>query len=446
MKQQRTISDFLNNEYLNYSLYTISDRAIPSLVDGLKPGARKIVHAAFVGSLKNGSTNKLLSLVGDTMKHSLYAHGDASLVGTICTLSKSFFNNFNPLEIEGQGGYLRSPDAGAPRYLYIRKSEFADKIYKVDYDLLDFINEEGYSVEPTHYLPIIPIVLCNTAMGIANGYAFKTIAKNPIDVIDCCLDVLNNKKTNTIIRPYLKDIKNTNWIYEDDSWYCKGEWKTNFSKDILTITDLPFDITYNDYEKMLNKYVETNYIKDYKDMSINGNINYEIHFYKGQLKKEEKRLVKKFKLQKPIPKDLLWLLDENDKLTFFETPYDVIEHFVKFRLDIFKNRKKKQLKKLNEEIKNNSLLIQFITLVCNGKLKIRNKLKSEIKVDMDKYKLPMSLLNIPITRLTKDEIDLLTQQNENMTNEMEILTNTSEKDMYINELTTLRKDLSKKFK
>ena len=52
----KNVTEFLNVDYLNYSLYTISSRAIPSICDGFKPGARKIVHAMFEGSLKNGST------------------------------------------------------------------------------------------------------------------------------------------------------------------------------------------------------------------------------------------------------------------------------------------------------------------------------------------------------------------------------------------------------
>ena len=91
-KIDNTITNFLNTQYKEFSNYTVAERAIPSLCDGLKPGARKIVNAMFTGSLKDGKTYKLLSLVGDTMKLSLYAHGDISLIGTICTISKDFYN------------------------------------------------------------------------------------------------------------------------------------------------------------------------------------------------------------------------------------------------------------------------------------------------------------------------------------------------------------------
>lgn len=451
----KSVTDFLNTEYLNYSLSTVAERAIPSICDGFKPGARKIVHAMFEGALKNGSTQKLLALIGDTMKISLYAHGDASLIGTACTLAKGFYNNFNPLEIEGQGGYLRSPEAGAPRYLYIRKSKYADLIYKTDYELLKFVNEEGQSVEPEHYLPIIPTVLCNLTMGIANGYSFHTNAWNPIDVIDACIEVLKSKREiksfNTTIHPYLRDIPKDNWKYEDGQWWCYGEWKINQSKDLLTITNLPSDMTYVEFEKLLNKMVDKQEIKDYKDLSEDGNVHYEIQFFKGKLAKEVKsdrcgkRIANKFKLIKKLADDLLWLLDENGKLKLFHTKYDVVKYFVNWRLSIYTERKKRTVKILEQKFKDNSELVKFIELVCKGKLKIRNRFKKDIKTDMDSYKLPMALISTPMSRCTIEERDELLKENREIEAKLEYIKKTPESKMYLDDLTELRKQILKDF-
>lgn len=452
---QKSVTDFLNVEYLNYSLATVGDRAIPSICDGFKPGARKIVHAMFEGSLKNGSTSKLLALVGDTMKISLYAHGDASLTGTVCTLAKDFYNFYNPLEIEGQGGYLRSPEAGAPRYLYIRKSRWADLVYKTDYDLLKFVFEEGDYVEPEHYLPIVPTVLSNLTMGIANGYSFHSNAWNPLDIIDCCLEKLKSKKElasfKTVVRPYLRGIPQDNWKCESGQWFCYGEWKTNQSKDIMTITNLPSDTTYVEFEKLLNKLCDKQEIKEYKDMSEDGNVNYEITFFKGQLAKEiksdrsGKRLANKFKLIKKLPDDLLWLLDENGKLKFFKDRYEVISYFVNWRLGIYVERKKKLVKLLEEKYKNNSDLVKFIELVCKGKLKIRNRSKKDIKTDMDVVKLPFALISTPMSKVTIEERDELLKQNEEIKKQLDYIKNTTEKQMYIDDLVHLRQSLIKEF-
>lgn len=446
----KKITSFLNEDYKEFSNYTIENRAIPCICDGLKPGARKILNAAFVGSLKDGKTYKLLSLVGDTMNKSLFAHGDASLVGTITVMSRQFTNFFNPIEIEGQGGVLRSPDPGAPRYLFVRKSRWADKFYGVDYDLLNFVEEEGQIVEPVQYLPIIPNVLCSMAMGIANGYSFHTMAYNPIDVIDVCIETLKKKKTKSQIKPYLRDIKPTNWKYEDGKWYCYGEWKINQSRDLLTVTDLPADMTYVDFEKLLNKLCDKEYIKDYRNLSEDGKVLYEIQFPKRQLsievKKDRsgKRLASIFKLIKEIPDDLLWLLDENHKLKFFKDKYEVIDYFVNWRLSIYVERKKKLVKILQEKYNKNSDLVRFIELVCKGKLKIRNRSKKDIKVDMNSYKLPMELVSsTSMSKLTIEERDELLKQNEEIKSQLDYIKNTTIEKMYENDLVELKKTIEK---
>ena len=87
LNKTRTISEFFETDYKDFSLYVAENRALPG-IDGLKTGARKIMHAAFKGSLKDGSQKKIPNLAGDTMNLSLYPHGDGSLNGTCITLSQ----------------------------------------------------------------------------------------------------------------------------------------------------------------------------------------------------------------------------------------------------------------------------------------------------------------------------------------------------------------------
>ena len=456
--QKRTITNFLNTEYLNYAFSVLEERAIPSVIDGFKPGARKIMHASLAGTTKDGKLYKLLALSGDTMRISLYAHGDISLNGTIVNMCKYFNDNLNPLESDSQVGSLRDPDsAGAPRYLYVKHSKYMDMIYKTDYDLLDHIFEEGQYVEPMTYLPIIPTVLCKNNIGVAVGYSMHNQAYNPIDVIDACKEVIEARadkkdKIQTIIRPYIRGIKKSNWKFEEGNWYNYGEWKFNQAKDLMIITDLPADISYEDFEKLLYKYKDEDYIKDWKNKSVDGGVNYEITFPKKQLAIEMKRdrsgkrLANKFKLIKQVPEDLLWLLDENHKLKYFQNKNEVIEYFVNYRMTIYTERKKKLVKILEQRYKENSDLVKFIELVCKGKLKIRNRSKANIKIDMDEFKLPMALISTPMSKCTIEERDELLKQNEEIKKELEYIRNTSEKQMYINDLNELKKELEKDFK
>ena len=455
---KRTITNFLNTEYLNYAFSVLEERAIPSVIDGFKPGARKIMHASLAGTTKDGKLYKLLALSGDAMRVSLYAHGDISLNGTIVNMCKYFNDNLNPLESDSQVGSLRDPDsAGAPRYLYVKHSKYMDMIYKTDYDLLNHIFEEGQYVEPMTYLPIIPTVLCKNNIGVAVGYSMHNQAYNPIDVIDACKEVIEARadkkdKIQTIIRPYIRGIKKSNWKFEEGNWYNYGEWKFNQAKDLMIVTDLPADISYEDFEKLLYKYKDEDYIKDWKNKSVDGGVNYEITFPKKQLAIEMKRdrsgkrLANKFKLIKQVPEDLLWLLDENHKLKYFQNKNEVVEYFVNYRMTIYTERKKKLVKILEQRYKENSDLVKFIELVCKGKLKIRNRSKADIKIDMDEFKLPMALISTPMSKCTIEERDELLKQNEEIKKELEYIRNTSEKQMYINDLNELKKELEKDFK
>lgn len=449
---KRTITNFLNTEYLNYAFSVLEERAIPSAIDGFKPGARKIMNASLAGTTKDGKLYKLLALSGDAMRVSLYAHGDASLNSTIVGLCKDFNDNLNPLESDSQVGSLRDPDsAGAPRYLYVRHSKYMSLLYKTDYDLLNFIFEEGQYVEPMTYLPIIPTVLCKNNIGVAVGYSMHNQSYNPTDIINACSEYLKNGKIKTCIRPYVRGIKQANWKFINDSWYNFGDWQLYPTKDVLVINDLPADVSYEDFEKMLNKYEDSGYIKGWKNKSVDGGIQYEILYPKKGIQIELTKnktgitIANKFKLIKQVPDDLLWLLDENHKLKYFQHRNNVVEYFVNYRLGIYNERKKKLVKILEERYKNNSDLVKFIELVCNGKLKIRNRSKVDIKKDMDVYDLPINLISTSMSKCTIEERDELLKQNEEIKKELEYIKTTTTKQMYLNDLAELKKNIEKDF-
>lgn len=447
-----TIPNFFSNEYIDFSKYVISTRACPSLIDGFKVGARKIMHAAFNGAVKSGKAVKLLNLSGDTMKLSLYPHGDASLNSTIITMSQDFNDNLNPLTIEGQYGSLRSQVASSPRYLYVKLSKYANLIYKTDIELVDYIFDEGEYLEPKYYLPIIPTVLTNRNIGMAPGYKFSTMSYNPIQIIDACSNILKGKSPKSP-EPYIRGIKEHNWEYQisengEGSWYNKGEWSFDFSKDKMIITDLPYDIEFDEFEKLLNKYCEKGNLKDWFNYSEGDSIKYELIFDKGTLKKEAKNentLINRFKLIKKVPEDQLYVMDENNKVKYFETPLGLIKYFTEFRLKIYDNRKTRLLSVLNKKLKDNSDMCKFIDLIIKGKLIINNRPKSDIKKDMGKYELPDSLISTPISKLTKEEYESLLKENESIKKEIDYISNTTIKDMYLDDLKKLRKELIKDF-
>lgn len=455
--ENKNITDFFNSDYIDFTKYVISTRACPSLIDGFKVGARKIMHAAFNGSIKNGATVKLLNLSGDTLKCSLYAHGDSSLNSTIITLAQDFNDNLNPLTIEGQYGSLRSPEASSPRYLYIKLNKYANLIYKTDIECVNYVFDEGEYLEPNHYLPIIPTVITSRGIGMAPGFRFSTMSYNPIDIIDKCICNIKGTKYKNLIRPYVRGIKTYNWKFVEDEikgesyWVNYGEWSYNKSRDIMIISDLPYDMTFDDFEKLLNKYKESEYIKDWKDFSTNGNINYSIQFEPGRLKKEigqeatDTHLPNKFKLIKRVPADNLWVLDENGKVKHFCSVNELTEYFTTFRLGKYNDRKSRLVDVLTKKLNENTDLCKFIKLVIENKLKINNRPRADIKADLAKHNLPDSMLSVAISKLTKEEYEALLKENESIRKELDYIKNTTIEEMYLKDLKDLRKQLEGDF-
>lgn len=466
----KNISDFLDSEYKEYVFYVLANRALPSLRDGFKTGARKILHAAFKGTMKDGSLKKVPNLAGNTMDFSLYPHGDNSLNGTIVTLSQEFKFNLNPLYIDGQNGTLRSPKASAsPRYLYVRLSKYSH-LWKTDYELLNFLFDEGQFVEPESYLPIIPMVIANSQEGMAPGYRFSTMSYNPIDIIDCCMQVLNggpvdnNHKENKvalfdednienfILHPYIRGIKKENWKYEAGKWVNYGTYKVDLPHDCIIVTDLPYDQTYDGFEKMLNKYIDQEKIKDWKNRSEGNNIEYVIQFHKKRLgvflkaKNAETKIQDMFKLKKIVPEDLLWVLDENNKIKHFKTPQSLIEYFTNWRLTIYKDRKDRLVKVLEKQYQDNLKLVKFIELVCKGKLKIRNRSLKDVETDMKANDLPKELINTSMSKVTIEERDKIIKDNEAIKERYEYIKNSTIKQLYLDDLKALRKELLPDFK
>lgn len=153
-----------------------NERSIPSLVDGLKPGQRKVLFACFKRNLTKEI--KVAQLAGSVAELSAYHHGEQSLMSTIINLAQNFVgsNNLNLLQPIGQFGTRLhgGKDAASPRYIFTNLNPLTRLLFNVKDDpLFDYINDDGQFVEPEHYCPIIPMVLVNGAEGIGTGWAVK---------------------------------------------------------------------------------------------------------------------------------------------------------------------------------------------------------------------------------------------------------------------------------
>ena len=194
MKKTRTVTSFFDKEYLDYARYVVENRAIPSCIDGLKPTQRKVVYIANkIWKTGNEKPMKLFQLAGRVAAEAFYHHGNTSLESSMVGMAQKFKNSLPLLEGVGQFGSLRSPAAGAPRYISAKLHPNFRLLYQ-DFDLLENKIEEGEKIEPAFFLPIVPTVILNGTSGIAVGFATNILNRNPKDVVDACISTLNNKR------------------------------------------------------------------------------------------------------------------------------------------------------------------------------------------------------------------------------------------------------------
>ncbi|MCM1293302.1 MAG: DNA gyrase/topoisomerase IV subunit A [Bacteroides sp.] len=185
VKQQ--LRGMFQSWYLDYASYTILDRAIPHINDGLKPVQRRILHS--MKTLDDGRFNKVANIVGNTMQY--HPHGDASIYGALVQLGQK------DLLVETQGNWgniLTGASAAAGRYIEARLSPFAlDVLYnpKVTKWTLSY---DGRKKEPVTLPAKFPILLVQGVGGIAAGLSSLILPHNFNELLDAAVAYLRGEE------------------------------------------------------------------------------------------------------------------------------------------------------------------------------------------------------------------------------------------------------------
>ncbi len=180
------LSGMYQSWFLDYASYVILERAVPEILDGLKPVQRRILHA--MDELDDGRYNKVANIIGHTMKY--HPHGDASIGDALVQLGQK------DLLIDAQGNWgniLTGDNAAAARYIEARLSKFAIEVlfnpkttrWKLSYD--------GRNKEPVTLPAKFPLLLAQGVEGIAVGLASKILPHNFNELIDASIRILQDK-------------------------------------------------------------------------------------------------------------------------------------------------------------------------------------------------------------------------------------------------------------
>ncbi|XP_055431901.1 DNA topoisomerase 2-alpha isoform X2 [Bubalus kerabau] len=380
-----TYNDFINKELILFS-NSDNERSIPSMVDGLKPGQRKVLFTCFKRNDKREV--KVAQLAGSVAEMSSYHHGEMSLMMTIINLAQNFVgsNNLNLLQPIGQFGTRLhgGKDSASPRYIFTMLSPLARLLFPAKDDhTLKFLYDDNQRVEPEWYIPIIPMVLINGAEGIGTGWSCKIPNFDVREVVNNIRRLMDGEEPLPMLPSY-KNFKGTVEELAPNQYVISGEVAI-LNSTTIEISELPIRTwtqTYKEQvlEPMLNGTEKTPpLITDYREYHTDTTVKFVVKMTEEKLAEAERAgLHKVFKLQTSLTCNSMVLFDHVGCLKKYDTVLDILRDFFELRLKYYGLRKEWLLGMLGAESAKLNNQARFILEKIDGKIIIENKPKKEL--------------------------------------------------------------------
>ncbi|XP_005191756.1 DNA topoisomerase 2 [Musca domestica] len=377
-----TYADFINLELV---LFSNADnvRSIPCLVDGFKPGQRKVMFTCFKRNDKREV--KVAQLSGSVAEMSAYHHGEVSLQMTIVNLAQNYVgsNNINLLEPRGQFGtrLTGGKDCASARYIFTIMSPLARLIFHpMDDPLLAYEVDDGQKIEPQWYIPIIPMVLVNGADGIGTGWSTKIYNHNPRDIMRNIRRMLAGEEPQ-VMHPWYKNFRGTIEYISDGRYISSGNIQI-VQGDKIEISELPVGTwtqTYkeNVLEPLANGSEKVKpIISDYREYHTDTTVRFVITLAPGEfdrLNEEPGGFHRVFKLTSSMSTNQMHAFDELNCLRRYPTSVDILRSFYPLRLDYYQKRKDYLVGMLTAQADRLTDQARFILEKCERTLVVENK-------------------------------------------------------------------------
>jgi DNA topoisomerase-2 len=478
-KAEVSYEKFIGEEMIHFSKYDC-ERSIPNGIDGLKTSQRKILFTCLERKLI--SEIKVAQLGGSVSEKSRYHHGEQSLYGAIINMAQNFVgsNNINLLEPNGQFGtrLQGGDDAASERYICTQLNKMTRLIYpEADDPILTYLEDDGTPVEPMFYVPIIPMQLVNGGKGIGTGFSTDILNYNPLTIIDYVQALLRKEDRPSLV-PYYAGFKGQIIPLSDSKYLLKGVYDILSDKQVR-ITELPIGTWTDDYKKYIEDLIDakpteapsdekkkakkskpTNQVKDYIDMSTDTTVDITLTFAPGvisALKAEAAEqegctaLEKLLKLYTTRSTTNMHVFDEKEKLIKCTKVEELVERYMEVRLAYYHKRKAYQVLALEKESTILSNKARFISELLEDTLDLRKKKTAEVSlllkarnyavVDEDAdYKY---LVRLPMDSVTEENVAKIMQERDRKNGELDTLKQTSETQIWLNELAVLRAEYVK---
>lgn len=456
---QVPISDFINKELILFSMAD-NARSIPSVVDGLKPGQRKVLFGCFKRKLRGEI--KVAQLTGYVAEHSAYHHGEQSLTMTIVNLAQDFVgsNNVNILMPNGQFGtrMMGGKDAASARYIFTNVAGITRRIFHpADDALLTYLNDDGQSIEPEWYIPSVPLLLINGSEGIGTGWSSYIPNYNPKDIVANLRRRMSGEDYVPML-PWYRGF--TGSITAEDAnrnrFKCMGACRQIDDKT-WEVTELPIKTWTSTYkegleERLVGTDKVPSTIKEYKEYHTDTTVHFVIELNaKGQSEIAEKGPEAFFKLSSQINTTNMVLFDPQGKIKKYTTPEEILDDFYLLRLEYYSRRKDFLVEDLKMQYERLSNQARFVQMIISKQLVVNNRKRAELVEELrekgfrpfpkqGKAKVAAEaddddleeddggadtdydyLLSMAIWNLTKERVDKLLSQRDEKEKELNIL-------------------------
>jgi DNA topoisomerase-2 len=469
-KPSVTYEEFIGEELIHFSKYDC-DRSIPNLMDGLKTSLRKILFAAFKKNLT--SEIKVAQFTGYVSEHACYHHGEASLNGAIVGMAQNFVgsNNINLLVPSGQFGtrLKGGEDSASERYIFTLLNKITRSIFpKQDDHILEYLNDDGTSVEPIFYAPIIPMILVNGSKGIGTGFSTDIMSYNPLQIIAYLKAKLVGEEFATEFTPFYEGFLGQIEKITETKFLIKGRYE-KVGPDKIRVTELPVGLWTESFKEHLENLIEPGVdkegkkivplVKDYDDMSKDTTVDFTITLQKGKVEELEatqtdngcNALEKLFKLYTTSSTTNMHLFDAEDKLKKYDRVEEIIDDYFVTRLQMYGTRKDYLIAALEKELVILSNKARYIQELLNDTIDLRKKKKAEIvemllgksydRIDDDlefQY-----LVKMPMDSVSEENVDKLNREHKDKSDELQRIKETSVQQMWLSELENLEQEYGK---
>jgi DNA topoisomerase-2 len=423
-----TFSTFVNDELIHFSNRDV-ERNIPSLVDGMKESIRKIMFACFKKKLYSKEI-RVAQLSGYVSEVAVYHHGEKSLQDAIVGMAQDFVgsNNINLLMPNGQFGtrIQGGDDAASPRYIHTMLSPLARLIFREeDNAVLTYKNDDDVSIEPTWYVPVIPMILVNGGLGIGTGFSTNVPCHNPSDVINMCATIIamldvahgaegadtnadNLESSYSIIdAAELEDIapwylgfvgkielklKKAN---TEETYVSRGCWAWK-DDTTLEITELPVGVWTETYKEHLTKMIVdgSTLLKDFESHYTDKKACFTLKIFPGKREAVENVLcdvgANGFKLEasKSLGVSNMHLFDAENAIHKYADTVDIVKAWARVRLATYLKRKKHQLRTMEAEYRKVSAKVRFINDFIKGTVVIMNRKEDDVDAQLERLEYP----------------------------------------------------------